>query len=78
MKYLSILFFLTITSFATSQTTYIQCGKLIDTKNGKVLDNMTITIEKDRITHVENGFKTSNSDQDIIIDLKNKTVLPGL
>lgn len=78
MKYLSILFFLMITSFAAGQTTFIQCGKLVDTKNGKVLDNMTITIEKNIITDVENGFKTSNSDQDVIIDLKNKTVLPGL
>lgn len=78
MKYLSILFFLMITSFVNSQTTYLQCGKLVDTKNGKVLDNMTIVIEKNMITNVENGFKSSGSDKDIIIDLKNKTVLPGL
>ena len=78
MKYLSILFFLMITSFVNSQTTYLQCGKLVDTKNGKVLDNMTIVIEKNMITYVENGFKSSGSDKDIIIDLKNKTVLPGL
>lgn len=78
MKYLSILFLLMITSFANGQTTYLQCGKLIDTKNGKVLDNMTIIIENNMIMNVENGFKSSGSDQDIIIDLKNKTVLPGL
>ena len=78
MKYLSILFFLMITSFVNSQTTYLQCGKLVDTKNGKVLDNMTIIIENNMITNVENGFKSSGSDKDIIIDLKNKTVLPGL
>ncbi len=78
MKYLSILFFLSITSFVSSQSTYIQCGKLIDTKNGKVLDNMTIIVESNMIKSVEKGFKTTSSDQDILIDLKNKTVLPGL
>jgi len=78
MKYLSILSFLMITSFAIGQTTYVQCGKLVDTKNGKVIDNMTIIIEDNMIMSVENGFKTSNSDEDIIIDLKTKTVLPGL
>ena len=78
MKYLSILFFLMITSFTIGQTTYLQCGKLVDTKNGKVLGNTTIIIENNMIINVENGFKTSGSDQDIIIDLKDKTVLPGL
>ncbi|MGI9532431.1 amidohydrolase family protein [Lutimonas sp.] len=78
MKYLSILFFLSFTSFMIGQNTLIHCGKLIDTKNGKVLEKMTITIENNKITQVENGFAMANSDQDQIIDLKDKTVLPGL
>ncbi len=77
MKYLSILFFLLVTSFSYSQNTLIHCGKLVDTKNGKVLENMTITVKENMITEVAKGFKPSATDQDKIIDLKDKTVLPG-
>jgi imidazolonepropionase-like amidohydrolase len=78
MKFFSTIFFLFFTSFLIAQSTYIYCGKLIDTKNGKVLQNMTVVVKKNKITAVEKGFQEPKSNQDIIIDLKNKTVLPGL
>ena len=78
MKYLGILFFLCMTSFVQSQNTFIHCGKLIDTENGKVLEEMTITVQDNMIISVEKGFKSAISKNDITIDLKDKTVLPGL
>jgi len=63
-------------SFA--QKTYIYCGKLIDTKKGTVLKEMTIVIQENKIESVEKGYQTPRTSSDIIIDLKNKTVLPGL
>ncbi len=61
-----------------SQNTYIHCGKLIDTKKGKVLTNQTIIISGKKIISVENGLLIPKNQEDFIIDLKDKTVLPGL
>ncbi|MCP9198564.1 amidohydrolase family protein [Gramella sp. GC03-9] len=62
----------------SAQDTYIQAGKLIDTKNGKVLSEKTIIISGKRIKSVENGFVDPANSEDQLIDLRNKTVLPGL
>ncbi len=78
MKFFSTLIFLFLTSFLMAQTTYIHCGKLIDTKSGKVLQNMTIVVNQNKITALEKGFQDPKSNEDQVIDLKNKTVLPGL
>ncbi|RLD78095.1 MAG: amidohydrolase family protein, partial [Bacteroidetes bacterium] len=78
MKFLSITFFLFFSSLLFAQSTYIYCGKLIDTKEGKVLTNRTIIVTDNIITSVEKGFKNPVSSEDKVIDLKNKTVLPGL
>ena len=72
-----------ITAFAQGapkQVVFIKAGRLIDTRNGKVLENQGILIEGDRIkavgatgsiqSQVPAGAKT--------IDLSNATVLPGL
>ncbi|WPY98138.1 amidohydrolase family protein [Christiangramia sp. OXR-203] len=61
-----------------AQQTYIHAGKLIDTKNSKVLEEQTIIIKGNRISSVEKGFKKPSSDSIEVIDLKSKTVLPGL
>lgn len=63
---------------ALAQQTYLHCGKLIDTQNGKVLKEKTIVISGDRITKVADGYLTPPNPSDKVIDLKNKTVLPGL
>lgn len=75
--------FFNISVFAQNKppmTTFIKAGRLIDTKNGKVLENQGILIEGQRIKavgavvdiqkQVPAGAKT--------IDLSNATVLPGL
>ena len=60
-----------------AQETLLHCGKIIDTKQGKVLSNKTIVVSGSKILRVEDGF-TSPKQVDNVIDLKNKTVLPGL
>jgi len=78
MKKLLLILSVLISYSAISQNTYIHCGKLIDTKNGKVLTNQTIIISGKKIISVENGLLTPKNQEDFIIDLKDKTVLPGL
>ena len=77
MKYVYILLFCFFSQIITSQETYIQCGKIIDTKNGKVLTEKTIVVTGKTIAKIENGF-VSGKKGDLIIDLKDKTVMPGL
>ncbi|MES2410491.1 MAG: amidohydrolase family protein [Bacteroidota bacterium] len=60
-----------------AQDTYIQCGKLIDTKNGKVLTNKTIIVSDKIIKKIEDGFINPTNSSDKVIDLKTKTVMPG-
>jgi imidazolonepropionase-like amidohydrolase len=71
-------FLLLITTLqATAQRTLIHCGKLIDTKDGKVVSNVTIIVQGSTIADVVNGFTVASA-TDKVIDLKNKTVMPGL
>jgi len=63
------------TSFA--QKTLIHCGKLVDVKAGKLLAEMTIVIDGEKIEAVNKGYTTPEG-EDNIINLKNLTVLPGL
>ncbi|MEW7290852.1 metal-dependent hydrolase family protein [Aquimarina sp. 2304DJ70-9] len=65
------------TFFAQAQDIYVQCGKLIDTKTGKVLAEKTIVVSGNKISKVENGYVSGKND-DTTIDLKDKTVMPGL
>jgi len=60
-----------------AQSTYIYCGKLIDVNSETVLDEITIVVEGDMIIKVEPGYLPA-LDNGIIIDLKNKVVMPGL
>ncbi|MFT3935434.1 MAG: amidohydrolase family protein [Chitinophagaceae bacterium] len=71
----AILFFV----FATAQNkniTVIKAGKLIDTENGKSLDNQLILIENDTIKAV--GANIAIPKNATVIDLSKATVLPGL
>ncbi len=69
---------LLISSLLIGQNTYLHCGKLIDTKAGKVLTNKTIIVSGKKIMAIEDGFSTPKSAGDVVIDLKSKTVMPGL
>lgn len=60
-----------------AQKTYIQCGNLIDTRSQKVLKEMTVVVEGNKIVEVKSGFQKGSS-TDAVVDLKKKFVLPGL
>ena len=78
MKHIIQLFILLVSTMLIGQNTYLHCGKLIDTKDGKVLTNKTIIVSGKKIQSVENGFVEPQSENDVVIDLKDKTVMPGL
>lgn len=67
-----------IASAASAQDIYIQAGKIIDTRSGKVLNERTIVVSGNKIKSVENGYVQPRNSADSLIDLKNMTVLPGL
>ncbi|EAS20442.1 Xaa-Pro dipeptidase family protein [Flavobacteria bacterium BBFL7] len=72
-------FFLLLTVFITvaqDSMTYIHAGHLLDTKNGKWQDQMTITVKNDRVSKVEKGYKEVPEDG-TYINLKDKWVMPG-
>jgi imidazolonepropionase-like amidohydrolase len=60
------------------QTTYILCGKLIDTKSGKIKSNKTIIVKGDKIVSVLDGYVMTKSKTTKTINLKDKVVMPGL
>ena len=63
--------------FLLSQRTILHCGKLIDVTKGQVLTEYSIIVEGNKITDVQPGY-TKPSGADKVIDLKNKTIMPGL
>ncbi len=77
MKHILSLLCSLVLCTALGQDTYLHCGKLVDTKNGKVLNEMTVTVSGDKILKVSEGYLTGGED-DLVVDLKNQTVLPGL
>jgi imidazolonepropionase-like amidohydrolase len=63
--------------FLQAKTTLIHAGKLIDGKSDKAQTKMTIVINDNLITDVIKGYKNPKDDE-IYLDLKGHTVLPGL
>ncbi|WP_047418884.1 amidohydrolase family protein [Cellulophaga sp. Hel_I_12] len=62
--------------FSNAQDTYLHCGKIVDVATGKALTEKTIIISENVIKSIKNGY-VSGAENDVIIDLKDKTVLPG-
>ena len=65
-------------STVNAQDIYIQSGKIVDTKNGKILTEKTIIVSGERIKSVEDGYIQPKNEGDSLIDLREMTVLPGL
>ena len=64
-------------SFSTfAQRTLIHCGTLIDGISNTPKSQVTIVVEKNRITEVQNGY-TSAQANDKVVDMKTRTVMPG-
>jgi len=69
--------FLFLLQHLTAQTTYLHCGNLLDVKNGALRKVVTLVVEGDKIARIEPGYTAAPVGAEII-DLKDKTVLPGL
>ena len=61
----------------SSQETYLHCGRLISCADRNVQTEMTVIVEGRTIKTIEKGYRTP-TDSAIVIDLRDKTVLPGL
>lgn len=72
-----LLLFCSSPLFSLAQKTYLHCGKLIDVEKGRVLNEYTVIVEGNKIAGVEKGYVVKGQD-DVVIDLKSKTVMPGL
>ena len=68
---------LLLTQLLFAQRTILYCGKLIDPKSGQVSTEMSIVISGNTISAVQKGYLAA-SPGDKVIDLKTRTVLPGL
>ena len=77
MKHYLLIFLAVIFFSANAQRTIIHCGFLIDGKSNDAQPQMTIVVEGDKIVSVTKGF-TSKGNDDVLIDLSKKTVMPGL
>ncbi len=64
-------------SASNAQDYYIHAGKLFDSEKGEMISNMTVIVSDKKIKEVRKGFKTPKKDDDIVIDLKDSTVMPG-
>lgn len=58
-----------------SQEFTIHCGKYLDVINSKLIENKTIYINDGKISDIKDGFTEVKGE---LIDLKDKTLLPGL
>jgi imidazolonepropionase-like amidohydrolase len=60
------------------QHVVIHAGHMLDVKAGKMLDNVTIVIDGDKITSVSGSGSQANQAGAHVINLPNATLLPGL
>ena len=77
MKNKLMLLLLFSSTILLAQDTYIQCGKIIDTKTGKVLTNKTIIVSNKSIKAIQDGFINPTNPADKVINLQTKTAMPG-
>jgi imidazolonepropionase-like amidohydrolase len=76
-KLFLLLVAVSVMNIVTAQRTVLHCGQLVDVKSLQILKEMSVIIEGNKITDVQKGYTAAISN-DKTIDLKNKTVMPGL
>jgi imidazolonepropionase-like amidohydrolase len=77
MNKFCLILFLFFAETTIAQKTYVQCGKLIDGIANTAQTEVTIVVEGKLITGIQKGY-ASGGTSDKVIDLKTKTVMPGL
>ncbi|AOR26128.1 amidohydrolase [Formosa sp. Hel3_A1_48] len=65
-------------NLSAAQNIYLHCGQLIDTEKGVVLTKKTVIVSGEKIKAIKNGFVVPENPKDVLVDLKSKTVMPGL
>lgn len=68
---------LTVFAAQVNSATLIHAGKLIDGKSDKMVTEKTIVVENNKIVRISDGYLDAKQG-DVVIDAKNKTVMPGL
>ncbi|RMF60930.1 MAG: amidohydrolase family protein [Calditrichaeota bacterium] len=74
---LSIVGMIFLPALLYSQNTILHCGKLIDGRSDRAKSQMSVVISGKQITAVKEGY-VEGEPGDRVIDLKDRTVLPGL
>jgi len=77
MKTFYFAFLLCFAQLTYAQKTYIQCGRLIDGIANSAQNQVTVVIEGNLITGIQKGYTVGGAG-DKVINLQNKTVMPGL
>lgn len=77
MKYLLSTLFSCLVLITFGQKTLIHAGKVLDGVKEKPSTEQTIIVEEGKIVDVVSGYQSPEGDN-IVIDLKDMTVLPGL
>ncbi|MDA0325919.1 MAG: amidohydrolase family protein [Bacteroidetes bacterium] len=65
-------------NLSAAQNIYLHCGQLIDTEKGVVLTKKTVIVSGEKIKAIKNGFVVPENPKDVVVDLKSKTIMPGL
>ena len=78
MKRLILLLLIFSCASIFAQDTYMKCGKLFNSDTAKIETENTIVVKGDKIDAVLQGYAQPKNADAIIINLKDKTVLPGL
>ena len=76
MKKTLLILLLCICGSSFAQNTLIYCGGMIDGVRNDVQKEMTVVVKGSKIIAVEKGYRKPDAN-DKIIDLKNRTVMPG-
>ena len=76
MKKISLFLSLLFSVGLFAQKTYLHCGKVFDSKSGKIKKELTIIVEGEKINEVVKGYVTPVEGA-TVVDLKDKTVYPG-
>lgn len=66
-----------ISQLSFSQKTILHCGTLFDMTTNNSQKEMSVIIEKNKIIDIQKGYQKAATG-DKIVDLKSKTVMPGL
>jgi imidazolonepropionase-like amidohydrolase len=76
-KFVTSLVLLLLSGTAFPAEYLLQVGHLVDVMAGKVADGASITIDGNRISAVEPGYREARQGQQLV-DLRDYTVMPGL